>query len=125
MNSIVLDKTGTITEGKPEVTDLQFVPETDEALGRSVLLAIEEQSEHPLAEAVVRKLKEENTTALPIPRIESITGTGVMAAYNGRNWLVGNKTHERLRRTYPRRCRSYHALLQQQAKTVVLLQAAK
>ncbi|HNJ95034.1 MAG TPA: heavy metal translocating P-type ATPase, partial [Ferruginibacter sp.] len=91
VNSIVLDKTGTITEGKPEVTDLQFVPETDEALGRSVLLAIEEQSEHPLAEAVVRKLKEENTTALPIPRIESITGTGVMAAYNGRNWLVGNK----------------------------------
>ena len=126
VNSIVLDKTGTITEGKPEVTDLQFVPETDEALGRSVLLAIEEQSEHPLAEAVVRKLKEENTTALPIPRIESITGTGVMAAYNGRNWLVGNK---KLMNDYgvpiPADVEATMLSLQQQAKTVVLFASGK
>ncbi len=126
VNSIVLDKTGTITEAKPEVTDLQFVPETDEALGRSVLLAIEEQSEHPLAEAVVRKLKEENTTALPIPRIESITGTGVMAAYNGRNWLVGNK---KLMNDYgvpiPADVEATMLSLQQQAKTVVLFASGK
>ena len=121
VNAVVLDKTGTITEGKPEVTDLLFVSEQDIALSSSVLLAIEQQSEHPLAEAVVRKLKEDNITALPIPKIESITGKGVLAHYNNRSWLVGNTA---LINDHGIKIPAETALkisaLQQQAKTVIL-----
>ena len=59
MNVVVLDKTGTITEGKPVVTDRQWTNDTQAQLWKSVLLALESPSEHPLAEAVVAQLKEE------------------------------------------------------------------
>jgi Cu2+-exporting ATPase len=54
VNAIILDKTGTITEGKPHVTDIEFVNTSNEAEVKSILLAMELQSEHPLAEAVVK-----------------------------------------------------------------------
>ncbi|MFN3666263.1 MAG: heavy metal translocating P-type ATPase, partial [Sediminibacterium sp.] len=62
INSIVLDKTGTITEGKPELSDIVFAENTDEQKMKSLLLAIEAQSEHPLAEAVVRYLENNHST---------------------------------------------------------------
>ena len=59
VNAVVLDKTGTITEGQPVVTDMQWTDEAQTPRWKSVLLALESQSEHPLAEAVVAQLKEE------------------------------------------------------------------
>lgn len=90
VNAIVLDKTGTITEGKPEVTDTCFVAGFDEALLKSILLSIEQQSEHPLAEAVVRKFEKENIQPVRIDKIKSITGRGVEAEYNSKTYLAGN-----------------------------------
>jgi Cu2+-exporting ATPase len=83
VNALVLDKTGTITEGKPSVTDVYFLP----GANIGVLKAMEEQSEHPLAGAIVKYLKEK---AVSLDKIESITGKGIRAIYHGEEYLAGN-----------------------------------
>jgi Cu2+-exporting ATPase len=91
VNAVVLDKTGTLTEGKPEVTDLVWLAEpADRKAYAAVLLAMESSSEHPLAEAVVRKLREE-TAPVSLEAFESITGKGVRATYRNGRYLVGNR----------------------------------
>lgn len=91
VNAIVLDKTGTITVGKPVVTDIFWIDSTILETDKSVLLAIESQSEHPLAEAVVQKLKEERVKTGLIKNFNSITGRGVQAVDdNGMHYYVGN-----------------------------------
>jgi Cu2+-exporting ATPase len=90
VNAIILDKTGTITEGKPTVSDMVFTPASDQRVLKSVLLAIEKQSEHPLAEAVVKHLAQQAVTELTLDSFESITGKGVMAQYQNKVYTVGN-----------------------------------
>lgn len=87
VNAIILDKTGTITEGKPEVTGIQWLNNDDTA--KDILLSIEKQSEHPLAEAVVKHLDGVATTALS--NFDSITGKGAKANHNNETYFVGNK----------------------------------
>lgn len=87
VNAIVLDKTGTITEGRPQVTGIQWLNNDDAT--KDVLLSIEKQSEHPLAEAVVKHLEGVSTTALS--NFDSITGKGAKADYNNDTYYVGNK----------------------------------
>ncbi len=86
VNAIVLDKTGTITEGKPVVTDILWLNNDKSSL--PVLASIEKGSEHPLAEAVVKHLGE--ITYLPVNNFESITGFGARAQFNNQNFYVGN-----------------------------------
>ncbi len=89
ITAIVLDKTGTITEGKPEV--VEAVGLTEQAVGAAVL-AIEARSEHPLAEAVVRHLHATGVhQAAAVGAFDSLTGKGVKAQVNGSDWLVGNR----------------------------------
>ena len=92
VDAVILDKTGTITEGKPLVTDILWKDKLkNNKEYKKVLLAIEAQSEHPLAEAVVNLLKEENIEQAAIDSFESITGMGVKAqTENGSNFFVGN-----------------------------------
>ena len=87
VNAIILDKTGTITEGRPEVTGIQWLNNDDTA--KNILLSIEKQSEHPLAEAVVKHLDGVATTALS--NFDSITGKGAKANHNNETYFVGNK----------------------------------
>lgn len=86
VTAVVLDKTGTITEGRPEVTAVQWLHADDSSKG--ILLSIEKQSEHPLAEAVVKYLKGAESSNLN--RFESITGKGAKADYQGETYFVGN-----------------------------------
>lgn len=88
INAIILDKTGTITEGKPGVVDAIYSESSDEL--KSIVLSIEKRSEHPLAEAIVRKLKSENISPLDINKIESITGKGISANYQNHEYIIGN-----------------------------------
>ncbi len=92
VSDLVLDKTGTITEGRPVVTEILWVGagERDILSLRHILFSLEQASEHPLAAAVVEKLKNE---AHPekIVNIESLTGRGVRGQYEGRVYLVGNR----------------------------------
>ena len=92
VNAVILDKTGTITEGKPLVTDIFWKDKLEDINEyKKVLLAIEAQSEHPLAEAVVNHLKDENIEKAEIASFESITGKGVKAQIeNGSPYYVGN-----------------------------------
>ena len=85
VNAVVLDKTGTITEGKPQVTDELW---TDES-AKPILTALEKQSEHPLAEAVVAHLNSENT--VDVSGFESITGKGVKGIAGGETYFAGNR----------------------------------
>ncbi|PRY13791.1 Cu2+-exporting ATPase [Pontibacter ummariensis] len=92
VNAIILDKTGTITEGKPVVTDIAWADGTGAKRQnlQAVLLSLELQSEHPLAEAVVRHLKEQETRSLELDSFDSLTGRGVKASFNGNLYLAGN-----------------------------------
>jgi Cu2+-exporting ATPase len=85
VNAIVLDKTGTITEGKPEVTEVLWIEETAE--NRNILYSLERASEHPLAEAVSRYLA--SSGSVHLNNIQSITGAGISASYNNEKYLVG------------------------------------
>jgi len=99
VNAIILDKTGTITEGKPVVTDLKWVIENESAsLWRDILYSMEVHSEHPLAQAVVDRLKE-NSKVSVLQEFESITGRGVKANMGGQTYYIGNEklmTEQRL-----------------------------
>lgn len=87
VNAIVLDKTGTITEGRPDVVGVHWQNET--SIFKSVLYSIEKQSEHPLAEAVVNHF--EGTTEVDLIAFESITGKGVKAKFEKGTYFVGNQ----------------------------------
>jgi Cu2+-exporting ATPase len=92
VNALVLDKTGTITKGQPEVTDLAWLKNREDiAELKQVLFALESASEHPLATAVVKKLQPENLQSIPLDKFESVTGRGVKAMSNGKTYLLGNR----------------------------------
>jgi len=90
IDTLVLDKTGTITEGKPKVTDW-FWKTDDTVQLKSILLGAESQSEHPLAEAVTVALRNENVQSIPIERFESVTGRGVLAKIGNTKYVIGNE----------------------------------
>lgn len=87
VNAIILDKTGTITEGKPQVTNSLWL--NDNSTQNRILTSIEKQSEHPLAEAILQHFS--NTETLPLSHFESITGKGAKAIYNDETYFVGNQ----------------------------------
>ena len=87
VNVVILDKTGTITEGKPVVTQEFWTEESP--FFKQVLFSMEKQSEHPLAEAVVAHLNNQDT--LILSHFESMTGKGVKADFDGVTYYIGNK----------------------------------
>lgn len=86
IDTVVFDKTGTITKGKPEVTD--YIGD-DELL--RLLASAERGSEHPLAEAIVTYAIERDVSLLPVENFEAIPGQGVKAIISGREVLVGSR----------------------------------
>jgi Cu+-exporting ATPase len=92
VNTIVFDKTGTLTIGKPSVTDLVSLTEE---IGEQELLRLaaiaESGSEHPLAQAVIRKAKENNTPITSPDSFEAISGHGLKATYSNHKILIGNR----------------------------------
>jgi len=87
VDAIILDKTGTITEGKPQVTDVAWLDADDQK--KNILLSIEKQSEHPLAEAIVNYF--DGIKPIHLTHFESITGKGAMANFADETYFVGNK----------------------------------
>ena len=92
LDTIVLDKTGTITVGKPSLTDLLPLS----AFNRSDLLRLiasaEQHSEHPLAQAILEAAEEEEFDLLPVSHFEAIVGRGLAAQVEGKQLLVGNES---------------------------------
>jgi Cu2+-exporting ATPase len=87
---LVLDKTGTITEGKPVVTDWIWRSENTHHL-KQILYSIESRSEHPLADAIIKTLDLESIKPVAIDHFESITGRGIMATIEGIQYVLGNE----------------------------------
>lgn len=91
INTIVFDKTGTITEGKPEVTDVITVNgvERDDII--QIAASAEKGSEHPLAEAIVKAAEKEGLEFLKVDHFEAIPGHGIEVEINGIHVLLGNR----------------------------------
>lgn len=117
VNAIVLDKTGTLTEGHPTVTDISD-PLLQSPLG-DVLFTLESASEHPLAQAIVQH---QTRQLLPMEEFESLTGLGVRGKINGTYYYAGNRrlleTHHL---TVSPSLTEEAARLSQEAKTVIWL----
>lgn len=112
VNAIILDKTGTITAGKPSVVSIQWSVDSEQSSlraslersnlthssasppsggrGVEILLSLESKSEHPLAEAVVKFLKEKGVQPVELESFESVTARGVKGRFEGKTYFVGN-----------------------------------
>ncbi len=89
VDTLIIDKTGTITRGKPETTDQIWDSKNPELV--SILYSIEKHSEHPLSNAVVLSLIKENPLDLEITGFENLPGKGIMAVFENQKFFVGNK----------------------------------
>lgn len=117
VNAIVLDKTGTLTEGRPTVTDISD-PLLQSPLG-DVLFTLESASEHPLAQAIVQH---QTRQLLPMEEFESLTGLGVRGKINGTYYYAGNRRLlETNHLTVSPSLTEEAARLSQEAKTVIWL----
>lgn len=89
VDTVVLDKTGTVTEGKPRVTDLRL--EGDEATALRAIYSLEVMSEHPLSAAIVEYAREKDLTALPVIGFKALPGRGLEGFVEGRMIRGGNR----------------------------------
>ena len=124
INAVILDKTGTITEGKPEVSSIKWATADGERL-ESALFSLEKLSEHPLAEAVVRYL-EGVEPSLKVTAFESLTGKGVKGNVGGTLYYAGNQDFmEELQVTMEASLKAEAARLTAKAETVIWFADAK
>lgn len=87
---VVFDKTGTITKGEPEVTDVVTAKGVKENSLLAIATSIEEKSEHPLAESIVKYGKEKNVVTRSVSHFSAITGHGVKAKIGAKEYFIGN-----------------------------------
>ena len=92
LDTIVLDKTGTITVGKPSLTDLLPLSDFNRSDLLQLIASAEQHSEHPLAQAILEAAEEEGLDLLPVSHFEAIVGRGLAAQVEGRHLLVGNES---------------------------------
>ncbi len=90
INTIVLDKTGTLTEGKPIVTDVFCINSVSKDELVEIAGSLEKRSEHPLSDAIMIEVQRRNLNIKPVDNFQSITGKGVEGQLNSRNYIVGN-----------------------------------
>ncbi|TWT82088.1 Silver exporting P-type ATPase [Planctomycetes bacterium CA13] len=89
VDTVIVDKTGTLTQGRPELTSIETMGNWDEADVLSLTAAVENQSEHPLADAVVRRAKTEGIPIGEATDFQSVSGCGVEATVDGRKVRIG------------------------------------
>jgi Cu+-exporting ATPase len=93
VTTIVVDKTGTLTEGRPRLVTIEAAPGTDEVSLLRLAASLEHVSEHPLAAAIVEGARSRNIGLLPVNDFASATGRGVTGLVEGRRVAVGNLRH--------------------------------
>ena len=92
LDTIVLDKTGTITVGKPSLTDLLPLSDFNLSDLLQLIASAEQHSEHPLAQAILEAAEEEGLDLLPVSHFKAVIGRGLSAQVEGRQLLVGNES---------------------------------
>jgi Cu+-exporting ATPase len=91
VDTLMVDKTGTLTEGRPRLTDVKAAPGVDQNDLLALAGSLEQGSEHPLADAIVEGIKERGIPLLKTSTFEAITGMGVKGEVDGRAVLLGNR----------------------------------
>jgi Cu+-exporting ATPase len=91
VDTLVIDKTGTLTEGKPSVVAIRTAGTIDEAELLRLTASVERSSEHPLAEAIVRSAHERGLTLSPVAGFDSPVGKGAIGTVDGRSIVIGNR----------------------------------
>ncbi|MBU3923306.1 MAG: heavy metal translocating P-type ATPase [Nanoarchaeota archaeon] len=118
---IVFDKTGTITKGKPEVTD---IVELDSMKENEILLyasSLENSSEHPLASAIIEKAKSEKVILKNVTKFKAISGMGIEGIINRKNVVVGNRKLLEARKISYRKFVGSQEKLEDEAKTAMFV----
>ncbi|KPH14154.1 heavy metal translocating P-type ATPase [Chryseobacterium sp. ERMR1:04] len=92
VNVLITDKTGTLTEGKPSVEYIETVNNEDKNQLLQLAFSLNQNSEHPLSNAVIKKAKEQNISAEKVQQFENISGKGVKGNINGKTVYLGNET---------------------------------
>ncbi len=90
VNVVVVDKTGTITRGKPELISLQNLGDKSDDEIIALLASLENKSEHPIAHAIVSYAKEKNVAHVPVEHFEMLKGKGIMGTVNGVQYHIGS-----------------------------------
>ena len=123
INVIVFDKTGTLTNGRPEVTDIIPTNNYDESELLQLALSIEIKSEHPIAQAIVKKATEQSIRPAEISEFHSMSGLGVLALFQEKRLFVGNVAGKRnyadQQRSVPEKVKKKITDLESEGKTVV------
>ena len=91
IDTIVFDKTGTITEGNPKVTDIESLHYLDEKEMLRICASLEKYSEHPISKAILTRAEEEKLELYPVKDFENVPGRGITGKVNGEIYKVGNK----------------------------------
>jgi len=90
VDTLVIDKTGTLTEGKPSVTRILAAPGYNEEILLRLAASVEKASEHPLADAIVREAQKRNVQTGPVEGFDSPTGKGALGLVDGKKIVLGN-----------------------------------
>lgn len=91
IDTVVMDKTGTITEGRPRVTDIYgYMPGQSEDATLAFIAALEKSSEHPLAEAIVTEAENRSLFLPEVTEFQAVFGRGIMGVINGNRYFAGN-----------------------------------
>ena len=90
VNTLIVDKTGTLTEGKPKLSTILAAEGIDQARLLQTLASLERESEHPLAAAILAAAKEKKLDLLPVADFQSLTGKGVSGTIQGTHVAAGN-----------------------------------
>lgn len=119
VNTVILDKTGTITEGKPAVNDLKVFSGDQKAL--DILYTIESNSDHPLASAIARHLVGDANKIADLS-VENVVGKGLKAVYAGKEYVIGSPKYvEEFGASMSKEVKNWMQLRLEEANTVVFL----
>jgi len=121
VKAIAFDKTGTITKGKPEVTDLVTVDDIEEKEFIYYAATIEKGSEHPLAHAIIEKAKNDEIKLGEVVDFSAIVGMGVVGTIDGEKVLVGNRKLMQENKVHYEDYEEELIRLEEEAKTAMLL----
>jgi P-type Cu+ transporter len=121
LTTVIFDKTGTLTKGEPSVTDIKTYNDFTQ---QDVLMyagAAEKGSEHPLAEAILKKAKDENITLKAADKFEALPGRGIQCTVKGKKVLLGNRKLMQEQKVPTSEMENEVAALEAEGKTVMML----
>jgi Cu+-exporting ATPase len=90
VTTLIVDKTGTLTEGKPKLVAIETVGKIDKNDLFQLTASLEHSSEHPIAQAIIQEVEDQNIELLPVKDFDSITGQGIEGVVKGHHIIIGN-----------------------------------